>query len=549
MIHLTRRRLVVALSPSSSLRTGGGQSYSASRTLSSAASSALSRLGLSSSSPNAGVYDGTSFQASGPLIKSINPSTGETIAQVIQASPEDTERVISSARKAYLSWRNVSAPNRGLLLREIAQTLRHHKDDLGLLVSLEMGKIYSEGKGEVQEIIDVADYAVGLSRSIGGSVVPSEREKHFITEVSNPLGVVGCITAFNFPVAVAGWNLALSLITGNAMVWKPSPSTPLTAIAMTKLMSKVFEARGHSGALASLVCGGAQVGEKLVNDKRVDLISFTGSEARGREVSMAVAGRFGKSILELGGNNAAIVLPDANIPLALRSILFAALGTAGQRCTTTRRLFLHSSIADSFIEQLRKAYISTSNRIGDPLDDSSLVGPLHGQDGVQKFKAAIEDAKKEGGEIIVGGRTKEMRGEFKGGNWVEPTIVRFKDATKAEVMKRETFAPILYISTFDTLEEAIELNNAVEQGLSSTLFTKDMSSAFQWIGPAGSDTGIVNVNGSTSGAEIGAPFGGNKSTGWGRESGGDAWKQYCRWSSCTLNWSDEVALAQGVKFE
>ncbi|KAL8276544.1 hypothetical protein RQP46_011034 [Phenoliferia psychrophenolica] len=521
------------------------------RSLSAATSSILTRLSLSPDplSPTPGVYNGTSWTGRGDLIQSTNPATGEVLGTVQQGSLEDVEDTMVAAREAYKIWRHVAPPKRGEVLRQMRAALAERMEDLGDLVSLEMGKIRSEGKGEVQEFVDVMDFGVGLSRSFGGSVVPSEREKHFITEVPNPLGVVGCVTAFNFPVAVYGWNLSLALITGNATIWKPAPSTPLVAIATNKILVSVLEANGYPGALSSLVCGGGDVGGKIVSDKRVDLVSFTGSEARGRLVGMEVAGRFGKSLLELGGNNAAIVLPDANLPLALRTILFSALGTSGQRCTSTRRLFVHSSISESFLASLAAGYASTFSRTGDPLDPATLIGPLHNQDAVEKFQVAVKEVGEQGGKILVGGKVKKMGGPLEGGNWVEPTIAFFEDASKAEVMRRETFAPILFVSTFETLEEAIELNNSVEQGLSSTLFTRDMSSAFQWIGPAGSDCGIVNVNGSTSGAEIGAPFGGNKSTGWGRESGGDAWKQYCRWSSCTLNWSDELGLAQGVKFE
>ncbi|GAA5882085.1 hypothetical protein JCM1840_007547 [Sporobolomyces johnsonii] len=521
----------------------------ASRSLSTRAASVLSSLQLSTSgSPIPGVFN-SRWTGSGPLQQSNNPATGEVLGQVQTASPEDVEATLVASRAAYRSWRHIAPPKRGEVLRQIRNALQDNIDDLGKLVSLEMGKVLSEGKGEVQEFVDECDLAVGLSRSIGGTVVASEREKHFITEVANPLGVVGVITAFNFPVAVYGWNLALSFITGNATIWKPAPTAPLTAIATTKIIQSVLEANKLNGALASLLCGGGEVGETLVNDRRVDLLSFTGSETRGREVGMKVAGRFGKSLLELGGNNAAIVLPDANLPLALRAVTFAALGTSGQRCTSTRRLFLHSSIAPHFLTSLVGAYRSVSARMGDPLDPNTLVGPLHSQDGVKRFEAAMEEVREQGGEVLVGGEVIKMEGALQGGNWVEPTVVLVRDREKCEVMKRETFAPILFVSTFDTLEEAIELNNSVEQGLSSSLFTRDMASAFQFIGPAGSDCGIVNVNSSTSGAEIGAPFGGNKSTGWGRESGGDAWRAYCRFSSCTLNWSDELGLAQGVKFD
>ncbi|KAI5478698.1 aldehyde dehydrogenase family 7 member A1 [Pseudohyphozyma bogoriensis] len=511
--------------------------------------SILSSLSISASTPNAGFFDGTSWGGSGPIIESINPATGLPIATVQTASKEEVDVAIKAARDAQKIWRGVTAPNRGEVLRKIGLKLREHKEALGCLISMEMGKIKSEGLGEVQEFIDVLDFAVGLSRSIGGSVVPSERNKHFITEVSNPLGLIGVITAFNFPNAVFGWNFSLAFITGNSTLWKPAPSTPLVSIATTKIVTSVLIEEGLPPALCTLLCGGTEVGQAVVEDPRVDLVSFTGSENVGRIVNVEVAKRFGKSLLELGGNNAAIVLPDANLALALQTTVFAALGTSGQRCTTTRRLFLHSSIAESFTSSLVAAYKSTLSRMGNPLDSNTLIGPIHAKDGVKRFVQALEEVKAQGGEILVGGNVAKVEGELKGGNWVEPTIVRVRDVKRMEVMKRETFAPILYVATYDTLEEAIELNNDVPQGLSSALFTQNMSSAFQFIGPNGSDTGIINVNGSTSGAEIGAPFGGNKSTGWGRESGGDSWKQYCRWSSCTLNWSNELGMAQGVKFE
>ncbi|KAM0750584.1 succinate-semialdehyde dehydrogenase [Meredithblackwellia eburnea MCA 4105] len=521
----------------------------------------LARLSLTRSScetPLPGLYDGV-WGGTGPIVTSVNPATGETLARVQTATVEETNSAIVKAKEAQREWRKVPAPTRGSVLREIRDELVSHIDDLGALISLEMGKILSEGKGEVQEFVDILDLAIGLSRSYGGNIVQSERPNHFITEVHNPLGLVGIISAFNFPCAVYGWNASLALVTGNSTIWKPSPTTLLVSLATTTLVSQVLERNGHDGALASLVCGAGEIGKVVVESNKVELVSFTGSEETGRTVARTVAGRFGKSILELGGNNAAIVLPDANLSLALPSIVFAALGTAGQRCTTTRRLFLHRSICKTFLHSLVTAYKSTiSTRIGDPLAEGTLVGPLHSTDAVERFERAVAEAREQGGQVLVGGDRvvwSESAGaagggrELEGGNWVQPTIVYFEDAGKAPVMQRETFAPILYVVPFDTLEEAIELNNSVPQGLSSALFTQNFSSAFKWIGPEGSDCGIVNVNGSTSGAEISAAFGGNKSTGWGRESGGDAWKAYCRQASCTLNWSNEIALAQGVVFD
>ncbi|GAA6014212.1 hypothetical protein JCM10207_006133 [Rhodosporidiobolus poonsookiae] len=524
-----------------------------SRGLSTRSSSILSSLGLpTNGQPIPGVYysQKQGWGGSGPLESSYNPATGEELAKVATASAQDVDAALSASRAAYKSWRNVPAPKRGEVLRQIRVALADRLDDLGALVSLEMGKVLSEGKGEVQEFVDLADFAVGKSRQIGGSLLPSERAKHQLMEVANPLGVVGVVTAFNFPVAVFGWNFSLSLICGNGTVWKPAPTTPLTAIATTKIIQEVLAANKLDAGLAALVCGGAEPGESLVNDKRVDLLSFTGSEARGREVGMKVASRFGQSLLELGGNNAATVLPDANMALAVRATTFSALGTAGQRCTTTRRVFLHSSIADSFISSLVSGYKSiSSTRIGDPLEQGVLVGPLHSPMAVEAFKKSVATAKEQGGEVLVGGNVLSMTGGLEGGNWVEPTVILVKDVEKVKVMKQETFAPILYVATFDTLEEAIELNNDVPQGLSSALFTNDLSKALQFVGAEGSDCGIININSSTSGAEIGGPFGGNKSTGWGRESGGDAWRSYCRFASCTMNWSNELGLAQGVTFD
>ncbi|GAA5828372.1 hypothetical protein JCM11251_006218 [Rhodosporidiobolus azoricus] len=523
------------------------------RSLSTRARNVLAANGLSTTGePVSGVFYShkQGWGGSGPLTTSYNPATGEELAQIRTASKEDVDSALKAARAAQKEWRDVPAPKRGEVLRQVRVALNERIDDLGALVSLEMGKVLSEGRGEVQESVDCMDFGVGLSRQVGGSLIPSERPRHQLAEFANPLGVVGVITAFNFPNAVYFWNFSLSSITGNATIWKPSPSSSLISIASTKVIQEVLAANKLDAGLAALVCGGAEPGSALVDDKRVDLLSFTGSEARGREVGMQVAGRFGKSLLELGGNNAAIVMPDANMPLALRAITFAALGTSGQRCTTTRRLFLHSSIADSFLSSLTSAYKSISaTRIGDPLDSGVLVGPLHTRQAVDGFEKAVKEATEQGGEVLVGGKVLKMEGELEGGNWVEPTVIRVEDVESCKVMKKETFAPILYVSTFDTLEQAIELNNSVDQGLSSSLFTSSLTSALHFTGPSGSDCGIVNINASTSGAEIGTPFGGNKSTGWGRESGGDAWKAYCRWSSSTMNWSEEVAMAQGVTFD
>jgi aldehyde dehydrogenase family 7 protein A1 len=419
---------------------------------------------------------------------------------------------------------------------------------LGALVSLEMGKIRTEGEGEVQEFIDICDYAVGLSRMMNGQVIASERPGHSILEVPNPLGVVAVLSAFNFPVAVYGWNLSLSLAAGNATIWKPSPSTPLCAVAVTKIIAGVLEKNNIPGAVASLVTGGRHTGEALVENSNVDLVSFTGSEEVGRHVGKKVQARFGKSLLELGGNNAAIVMPDADMSIAMPSVFFGSVGTAGQRCTSTRRLYLHRSIAPTFLESLQKAYSTV--RIGDPLVASTLMGPLHTQSAVQNFHKVVMAVHESGGQILTGGKPFKAGSGLEDGNFVTPTIaIPASTDHTLDVWRKEQFVPVLNVAVVDELEEAIQWNNSVPQGLSSSLWTKDVRNVGKWIGPAGSDCGIVNVNVGTSGAEIGAAFGGNKSTGWGRESGGDAWKQYMRWSACTINFSDEAPLAQGVNFD
>nr|KAJ3405913.1 Aldehyde dehydrogenase 7 member B4 [Polyrhizophydium stewartii] len=412
--------------------------------------------------------------------------------------------------------------------------------DLGKLVALEMGKILPEGVGEVQEYVDICDYALGLSRMIGGGVVPSERPGHFMMEQWNPLGTVGVISAFNFPVAVYGWNSALSLVCGNPVVWKSAPTTNLSAVAVTKILERVLEENNLPGALCSLVTGGADVGEAMARSPRVDLLSFTGSTAVGRHVGTIVQERFGRVLLELGGNNAIIVMEDADLDLAVRSVLFAAVGTAGQRCTTTRRLIIHESIYDDFIERLVKAYGQV--RIGDPLQEGTLCGPLHTKNAVEQYKKGLESVVQQGGKILYGGKVLDRPGNF-----VMPTITQIDPS--APVVQNEIFVPILHTFRFKTIEEAIQINNSVKQGLSSSLFTSSISNLFKWTGPNGSDCGIVNCNIPTNGAEIGGAFGGEKETGGGRESGSDSWKQYMRRQTCTVNYSGALPLAQGIKFE
>jgi aldehyde dehydrogenase (NAD+) len=403
-----------------------------------------------------------------------------------------------------------------------------------------MGKILSEGLGEVQEMIDMCDFAVGLSRQLYGPTMMSERPRHRMYEQWHPLGVVGIITAFNFPVAVWSWNAAVAAVCGDTTVWKPSSDTPLTAIAVQKICNRVMERHGLSGVFNLAIGPGRTVGERMINDHDVPLVSFTGSTAMGRHVAEAAAKRFGRSILELGGNNAIVVEPDANLDLTLRAVLFAAVGTSGQRCTSLRRLFLHSSIAADFVERLRKAYGSIT--IGDPLDDGILMGPLVNERAVDDHFAALDTIKDQGGEVVFGGGRIDRPGFF-----VEPTIVTAKE--HLAIACEETFAPILYVFTYDSLDEAIELHNSVPQGLSSAVFTSSMYSAERFLSHEGSDCGIANVNIGTSGAEIGGAFGGEKETGGGREAGSDAWKAYMRRQTCTINWSHELPLAQGVSFD
>lgn len=469
----------------------------------------------------------------------MNPATNKPIAKIRMGSLADYESCVKAMESEKVRWAKTPAPVRGEVVRQIGEAFRQKKEALGLLISLEMGKIKSEGLGEVQEYIDICDFATGLSRTIEGKVLPSERPGHFMMEQWNPLGLTGCITAFNFPVAVAGWNAAIALICGDTMLWKPSPTTNLCAIAVQRIVNEVFAKFGFK-SIHTLCAGGADVGSALVADKRVPLISFTGSTAVGRLVSETVSKRFGRAILELGGNNAAVIMDDADLDLALKACVFACVGTAGQRCTTMRRIFLHESVYDKFVERMAAAYKTIKS--GDPLQEGVLLGPLHTKMAVSQFKDGIEAAKKQGGKVLVGG------GVIAGpGNYVEPTIIEI--GHDAPVVQHELFAPVTYVMKFKTLDEAIQWNNEVPQGLSSTLFTKNLQHYFNWVGPAGSDCGIVNCNIGTSGAEIGGAFGGEKETGGGRESGSDSWKQYMRRSTCTVNYTNYLALAQGVQFK
>ncbi len=476
----------------------------------------------------------------GTELTSFTPIDGSPIAKVVQADEATYEHVVEAAHQAFLTWRMMPAPKRGLIIRELGDALREHKEALGELVSLEMGKILSEGLGEVQEMIDMCDLAVGLSRQLFGLTMHSERPRHRMYEQWHPLGVVGIITSFNFPVAVWAWNAAVAAVCGDTMIWKPSSSTPLTAIAVQNIVNGIMDRHGLSGVFNLVIGSGRVIGERLINDRRIPLVSFTGSIEMGRHVSEAAARRLGRSILELGGNNGIIVMDDADQNLALRAILFAAAGTAGQRCTTLRRLFLQKGIAAQMTERLIKAYQSIP--IGDPLDDGTLMGPLVDEAAVQAYLGAIDLIKQQGGEILYGGSRIDRPGFY-----VEPTLVKAHPGM--EIAREETFAPILYIFEIDDVEEAIALHNSVDQGLSSGIFTSNLYVAEKFLSHEGSDCGIANVNIGTSGAEIGGAFGGEKDTGGGREAGSDAWKAYMRRQTCTINWGHELPLAQGVHFD
>lgn len=502
----------------------------------------LERLGIEK--VNYGAFNGEWF-GNGKKIASVSPINSEVLAEVIRADEEDYEKVYEKARSAFEMWRMYPAPKRGEIVRQIAMELRKYKDDLGALVTLEMGKILPEGKGEVQEMIDISDFAVGLSRQLYGLSMHSERPGHRMYEQWHPLGVIGMISAFNFPVAVWSWNAMLAAICGDTMMWKPSSKAPLCGIACIKIAQKVFERNNLPPAIMSLIIGkGSEIGEKLINDKRIPLISSTGSTRMGRRISEAVGKRLGRTILELGGNNAIVVSDKANLDLALRAILFGAVGTAGQRCTTTRRIIAQSNVYDKLLDMLVKAYKSVP--IGDPMEPDTLMGPLIDKGAVEDMMNAIGEIKKEGGEIVCGGEILEGE-KYSSGMYVTPCIAKVEN--HYDIVKNETFAPILYFIKYESIDDAIKIHNDVPQGLSSAIFTTDLLEAEQFLAAVGSDCGIANVNIGTSGAEIGGAFGGEKETGGGRESGSDAWKGYMRRQTCTINWSKEMPLAQGIQFD
>lgn len=491
---------------------------------------------------NSGVYGRDWIEKpGGEVITSYNPTTGEPLAEIVCADENDYETVMQHAQEAFETWRMMPAPKRGEVIREMGNALRDHCEDLGHLVSLEMGKIAAEGIGEVQEMIDIADFSVGLSRQLYGLTMHSERPYHRMYEQWHPLGVVGIISAFNFPVAVWSWNAMLAAVCGNTMLWKPSEKTPLCAIAVQKIISNVLKKHNVMGIMGLVTGSRDPIGEKLIHDPRIPLVSATGSTRMGKRVGEVVHQRLGKTILELGGNNALIVMDDADMDLALRAVLFGAVGTAGQRCTSTRRLFLQENIADEFLQKLAQSYEQIP--IGDPLDEKTLMGPLIDQDSVDAMKASIQQAVAQGGKVIC--EAGQMQGQF-AGNFVKPVVI---EATHGmEIVKHETFAPILYALKFKDIEEAVKMQNDVPQGLSSAIFTKNVLHSEYFLSHLGSDCGIANVNIGTSGAEIGGAFGGEKETGGGREAGSDSWKAYMRRQTNTINWGKELPLAQGIEF-
>lgn len=501
----------------------------------------LEKLHIKAINPGACTgLDGWIIDSHGKELVSYNPTNGDAIATVIQAGPETYDQVVAAAQTSFIDWREMPAPKRGQVVRDLGDALRELKGPLSDLVTLEMGKIRAEGRGEVQEMIDVCDFAVGLARQLYGLTMHSERPKHRMYEQWHPLGVVGLITSFNFPVAVWSWNSTIATVCGDTVVWKPSSYTPLTAVAVQHVTNQIMADHGVSGIFNLVIGSGRDVGERLIHDPRIPLISFTGSTEIGRHISERVAARFGRSILELGGNNAIIVADDADLDLATRAILFGAVGTAGQRCTTTRRIIMNKAITLDLTQRLVNAYRQV--RIGDPLEEDTLMGPLVVNASVEEMFDAIEQAKADGGELVYGGN---MLPEL-GPNFVEPTIIKMPAQT--DIVRKETFAPILYLLEYETLGQAIALHNDVPQGLSSAIFTDSLRKVEQFLSAGGSDCGIANVNIGTSGAEIGGAFGGEKETGGGRESGSDAWKAYMRRQTNTINWSKELPLAQGIQF-
>ncbi|MTI87293.1 MAG: aldehyde dehydrogenase family protein [Balneolaceae bacterium] len=489
---------------------------------------------------NPGTSTGREYLESKETISSTTPVDNSKIAHVSVTTREQYDEVVTKAEEAFKTWREVPAPQRGEIVRQIGDELRANKEALGKLVSYEMGKIYQEGLGEVQEMIDICDFSVGLSRQLYGLTMHSERPRHRMYEQWHPIGIVGIISAFNFPVAVWSWNAMIAAVCGDVMIWKGSEKTPLCGVAVQKIVAKVLKENDLPEGIFNLVTGDRQVGEWLTEDERVPLISATGSIRMGKEVAKTVGARLGKTILELGGNNAIIISEEADIEMAIRATVFGAVGTCGQRCTSTRRLIIHENVYDQIKDRLIDIYKKI--KIGDPLGKDTLVGPMIDQDAVDMMQNALEQIKKEGGKVIYGGEVLD-----RDGNYVQPAIAEVEN--HYEIVQNETFAPILYLMKYKTKEEAIAIHNGVKQGLSSAMFTLNMREAESFLSAAGSDCGIANVNIGTSGAEIGGAFGGEKETGGGRESGSDAWKAYMRRQTNTINWSDELPLAQGIDFD
>lgn len=502
----------------------------------------LKNLGITKE--NNGVSSGGKYFANGDLLESYSPTDGQLIAKIKTGNSDDYDTVIEKSKTAFKEFRMIPAPKRGELVRQFGLKLRYYKDDLGKLVSYEMGKSLQEGLGEVQEMIDICDFAVGLSRQLHGYTMHSERPGHRMYEQYHPLGIVGIISAFNFPVAVWSWNTALSWICGNVTIWKPSEKAPLCAIACQNIITEVLQENNLPEGISTMIVGDHKIGDKMVNDKNVALISFTGSTKVGRLVGTNVAQRFGKSILELGGNNAIIITEKADLNMSIIGAVFGAVGTAGQRCTSTRRLIIHESVYDEVKNRLVKAYGQL--KIGNPLDEKNHVGPLIDKDAVNQYLNSIEKCKKEGGKFVVEGGVLEGN-DYESGCYVKPCIAEVENSF--EIVQHETFAPILYIMKYKTLDEAIAMQNDVPQGLSSAIMTQDLREAELFLSQAGSDCGIANVNIGTSGAEIGGAFGGEKETGGGRESGSDVWKYYMRRQTNTINYLDSLPLAQGIKFD
>jgi aldehyde dehydrogenase (NAD+) len=497
----------------------------------------FSRLGLTDTL--SGVYAGKWRPGGGAPVDVVDPTTGTTIAQVRQADRADYEAAVESARETFDRWRRLPAPRRGEYVRRLGNALRDRKEALGALVTLEMGKLRAEGEGEVQEMIDMCDFAVGLSRQLYGLTMASERPNHRMYEQWHPLGPIGVITAFNFPVAPWSWNATIAAVCGDPVLWKPSELAPLSAIAVTRIAAEVMEGSGFEGLFGLVVGTGPEVGTWMTADERLPLISATGSVRMGKTVAPAVASRLGRTILELGGNNAIVVMDDADLELAVRAILFAAVGTAGQRCTSLRRLIVHEAVADELTGRLVEAYGQVP--IGDPMEDGVLMGPVIGQRAVDAYQDAISAAQAQGGRVLTGGSVLERAGWF-----VEPAIVAVpKDAP---ILQEETFAPILWVVEVGDRDEAMSVHNGVRQGLSSAIFTDSLRHSERFLSHTGSDCGIANVNIGTSGAEIGGAFGGEKDTGGGREAGSDAWKAYMRRQTTTINWGEELPLAQGISF-